>query len=36
MKFTEALALMKKGEKVKLPSWTGYWFRHNMFNKERW
>lgn len=25
MKFLEVLKLMKKGEKVKLPSWGGYW-----------
>lgn len=25
MKFKEALRLMKQGEKVKLPSWGGYW-----------
>ena len=25
MKFEEALKAMKKGEKVKLPSWAGYW-----------
>lgn len=25
MKFTEALREMKKGKKVKLPSWGGYW-----------
>lgn len=25
MKFTEALKYMKAGEKVKLPSWGGYW-----------
>ena len=25
MKFIEAFDLMKKGEKVKLPSWQGYW-----------
>lgn len=25
MKFDKALELMKKGEKVKLPSWGGYW-----------
>lgn len=26
MKFTEALKHMKTGEKVKLPSWGGYWY----------
>lgn len=26
MKFLEALKLMKNGYKVKLPSWSGYWF----------
>ena len=26
MKFLEALKLMKNGEKVKLPSWGGYWY----------
>ena len=26
MKFTEALREMKKGKKVKLPSWGGYWY----------
>lgn len=26
MKFAEALKLMKNGQKVKLPSWGGYWF----------
>lgn len=26
MKFKEALKLMKEGNKVKLPSWGGYWF----------
>lgn len=26
MKFDKALELMKKGEKVKLPSWGGYWY----------
>ena len=26
MKFDKALELMKKGEKVKLPSWSGYWY----------
>ena len=25
MEFKEAFALMKQGEKVKLPSWKGYW-----------
>lgn len=25
MKFGEALELMKQGERVKLPSWAGYW-----------
>lgn len=25
MKFKEALELIKKGKKVKLPSWAGYW-----------
>lgn len=25
MKFDQALQLMKKGEKMKLPSWGGYW-----------
>lgn len=25
MNFSEAFALMKRGEKVKLPSWAGYW-----------
>ena len=25
MKFEKALELMKQGEKVKLPSWGGYW-----------
>lgn len=26
MNFKEALKLMKKGEKVKLPGWGGYWY----------
>ena len=26
MKFLKALELMKNGEKVKLPSWGGYWY----------
>lgn len=26
MKFAEALEAMKNGQKVKLPSWGGYWF----------
>lgn len=26
MNFSEAFALMKRGEKVKLPSWAGYWY----------
>lgn len=26
MKFTEALKQMKNGQKVKLPSWGGYWY----------
>lgn len=26
MKFLEAFKLMKNGEKVKLPSWGGYWY----------
>ncbi len=26
MKFRKALELMKKGEKVKLPTWGGYWY----------
>lgn len=26
MKFSKAFELMKHGEKVKLPSWGGYWF----------
>ena len=26
MKFLKALELMKRGEKVKLPSWSGYWY----------
>lgn len=26
MKFNEALKKMKEGEKVKLPSWGGYWY----------
>lgn len=26
MKFLDALKLMKNGEKVKLPSWGGYWY----------
>ena len=26
MKFSEALKLMKAGQKVKLPTWGGYWF----------
>lgn len=26
MKFSEAFKLMKNGEKVKLPSWGGYWY----------
>ena len=26
MKFDEALKKMKEGEKVKLPSWCGYWY----------
>ena len=26
MNFKEAFELMKKGEKVKLPSWAGYWY----------
>lgn len=26
MTFKEAFELMKKGEKVKLPSWAGYWY----------
>ena len=25
MKFDQALQLMKKGDKMKLPSWGGYW-----------
>ena len=31
MNFKEALELMKKGMKVKLPSWAGYWY----WSKER-
>lgn len=26
MKFAKAFELMKQGEKVKLPSWGGYWY----------
>lgn len=26
MKFSKAFELMKHGEKVKLPSWGGYWY----------
>ena len=26
MKFEQALKAMKNGEKVKLPSWGGYWY----------
>lgn len=26
MNFSKAFALMKRGEKVKLPSWPGYWY----------
>jgi hypothetical protein len=26
MKFAEALKLMKEGQRVKLPTWGGYWF----------
>lgn len=26
MNFSKAFALMKRGEKVKLPSWAGYWY----------
>lgn len=26
MKFDQALQLMKKGDKMKLPSWGGYWY----------
>ena len=26
MNFKDAFELMKKGHKVKLPSWGGYWF----------
>lgn len=26
MKFIQALKLMKEGNKVKLPSWDGYWY----------
>lgn len=29
MKFDKALELMKQGEKVKLPSWGGYWYWNN-------
>lgn len=31
MKFIDALKAMKNGEKVKLPSWGGYWY----WNKEK-
>ena len=26
MKFSKAFELMKHGEKMKLPSWGGYWY----------
>ena len=26
MKFSEAFKLMKKGAKVKLPGWGGFWY----------
>lgn len=26
MKFSDALKNMQQGEKVKLPSWGGYWY----------
>ena len=29
MKFADALELLKQGEKVKLPSWSGYWVKED-------
>lgn len=29
MEFKKALELMKQGMKMKLPSWSGYWFYDN-------
>ncbi|AGY47945.1 hypothetical protein Plant_23 [Bacillus phage poppyseed] len=29
MTFGEALEIMKKGGKVRLPEWVGYWYKKN-------